>query len=137
MATAPTTAPAVPGVEIRAPFGPRYDEVLTKAAIEFLAKLARAFEDRRRELLERRVRVQRDIQDGHFPAFLAETAEVRAGDWRVASIPADLADRRVEITGPVDRKMIINALNSGARVFMADFEDANAPTWANNLQGQV
>jgi malate synthase len=142
MATVPRSpaspaAPAVPGVEVRAPFGPRYDEVLTAPALAFLAQLARAFEDRRRELLARRVRVQREIQDGRFPDFLAETAGVRVGDWRVASIPADLADRRVEITGPVERKMIINALNSGAKVFMADFEDANAPTWANNLEGQV
>jgi malate synthase len=126
-----------PGVEIRAPSGPRYDEILTPPALEFVAKLARSFEDRRRELLARRGEVQRDIQAGRMPDFLPETAAVRAAGWTVASIPADLADRRVEITGPVERKMVINALNSGAKVFMADFEDANAPTWANNVEGQV
>ena len=130
-----TTNP--PGVEIRAPLGPRYDEILTPAALEFLARLARRFEDRRRELLARRIDVQRAIHAGQSPDFLPETAAVRDGEWTVASIPPDLADRRVEITGPVERKMIINALNSGAKVFMADFEDANAPTWTNNVEGQV
>ncbi len=140
MTATPTRSPippTVPGVEIRAPLGPRYDEILSAPAVAFLAQLARAFEDRRRELLARRVTVQREIQDGRFPDFLPDTASVRAGDWRVAAIPPDLLDRRVEITGPVERKMVINALNSGARVFMADFEDANAPTWANNLEGQI
>ena len=136
--TAPSSPPsAVPGVEIRAPLGARHDEILTTPALAFLAKLARAFEDRRRDLLARRVVVQREIQDGRFPDFLADTAAIRDADWTVADIPVDLLDRRVEITGPVERKMIINALNSGAKVFMADFEDANSPTWANNLDGQV
>jgi len=132
-----TTPPTVAGVEIRAPLGPRHDEILTAPALTFLAKLARTFEERRRDLLARRVTVQREIQDGRFPDFLTETAAVRAAEWTVAEAPADLRDRRVEITGPVERKMIINALNSGAKVFMADFEDANAPTWANNVDGQV
>ena len=130
-----TNLPA--GVEIRAPSGPRYDEILTTRALEFVATLARRFEDRRRELLARRADVQRAIQEGRSPDFLPETAAVRDAEWTVASIPPDLADRRVEITGPVERKMIINALNSGAKVFMADFEDSNAPTWANNVEGQV
>jgi malate synthase len=132
-----TTASPVPGVQILAGIGPRYDEILAPPALEFVAKLARAFEDRRRELLARRVEVQRAIQAGTMPDFLPATAAVRNAEWTVASIPPDLADRRVEITGPVERKMVINALNSGAKVFMADFEDANAPTWANNIEGQV
>src|ERR1041385_4418303 len=112
-------------------------EVLTDPASLFLQKLARKFEPRRRELLGRRAVRQQQIDSGQMPDFLPETAAIRAGDWKVAPIPADLQDRRVEITGPVERKMIINALNSGANVFMADFEDSNAPTWRNNLEGQV
>lgn len=131
------TALAPTGVEIRGPvFGARA-EILTRDAIEFLAKLARQFEGRRRELLERRVARQQEIAEGHLPDFLPETKEIREGDWTVAPIPDDLQDRRVEITGPVERKMVINALNSGANIFMADFEDSNTPTWNNNLQGQI
>src|SRR6266852_2584340 len=111
--------------------------VLTSEAQAFLLKLAAAFEPRRQELLARRRTVQQDIDNGKLPDFLPETAEIRQGDWKVASIPNDLRNRRVEITGPVDRKMIINALNSGANVFMADFEDSNSPTWTNNLDGHV
>ena len=111
--------------------------VLTTDATAFLQRLARRFEPSRRELLARRVARQRDIDLGRMPDFLPETAPVRAADWKVAPIPADLQDRRVEITGPVERKMIINALNSGASVFMADFEDSNSPTWRNNLEGQL
>jgi malate synthase len=103
----------------------------------FLQEMARKFEPRRRDLLARRVARQHEINAGKMPDFLPETAAVRAADWKVAPIPADLQDRRVEITGPVDRKMIINALNSGASVFMADFEDSNSPKWRNNLEGQV
>ena len=110
--------------------------VLTPEAQAFLAKLAGKFESRRQELLARRRTVQQDINDGKFPDFLPETAGIRQSDWKVAPIPKDLLDRRVEITGPVDRKMIINALNSGANVFMADFEDSNTPTWSNNIEGQ-
>ena len=99
-------------------------------------KLAARFESRRQELLARRRAVQREIDHGKFPHFLPETAEIRQSEWKVAPIPKDLLDRRVEITGPVDRKMIINALNSGASVFMADFEDSNSPTWSNNIEGQ-
>jgi malate synthase len=125
------------GVEIRGPMGPRYDEVLTLEALELLGDLHRRFDGRRLELLEaRRVRQER-FDAGELPDFLPETAHIRAGNWKVGTIPADLLDRRVEITGPVDRKMIINALNSGAKVFMADFEDATSPTWANLLEGQI
>jgi malate synthase len=112
-------------------------EILTPEASRFLTKLAREFEPRRRELLERRQTRQKEIDAGVMPDFLAERAEIRKSSWTVAPIPRDLLDRRVEITGPVDRKMIINALNSGANVFMADFEDSNSPTWMNNLEGQA
>lgn len=127
----------VAGVSIRGPLAARYDEVLTPGALSFLADLHRQFERRRRDLLELRRECQARFDAGELPDFLAETNAVRAGDWTIAPVPADLRDRRVEITGPVDRKMIINALNSGARVFMADFEDANAPTWSNNIEGQI
>jgi malate synthase len=113
------------------------DRVLTAQAIAFVEDLTRRFRPRIDELLARRRAVQERYNNGERPDFLADTAEVRAGDWRVGSVPADLQDRRVEITGPVDRKMIINALNSGAQVFMADFEDATSPTWANLVTGQA
>src|SRR5580698_2109708 len=112
-------------------------DILTPEAQAFLTKLAAEFEPRRQELLARRQVVQEEIDHGKLPEFLPETAEIRERDWRVAPIPKDLLDRRVEITGPTDRKMIINALNSGANVFMADFEDSNSPTWQNLLEGQV
>jgi malate synthase len=111
-------------------------DILTPDARAFLLKLAARFESRRQELLARRQMVQKEIDQGKFPDFLPETAAIRQSDWKVAAIPKDLRDRRVEITGPVDRKMIINALNSGANVFMADFEDSNSPTWTNNIEGQ-
>ena len=111
-------------------------EILTPEANSFLTKLAREFEPRRQELLKRRRLRQQQIDAGQMPGFLPETAPIRAAEWKVAPIAHDLLDRRVEITGPVDRKMIINALNSGANVFMADFEDSNSPTWQNNLEGQ-
>ncbi len=125
------------GVEIHGPLADRYDEILTPEALAFLAGLHRTFDARRLALIAARAERQTRLDAGELPDFLAETKAVRDGDWRVAPIPADLLDRRVEITGPVDRKMIVNALNSGAKVFMADFEDANAPTWANNLEGQI
>ncbi len=112
------------------------NDILTPEAKAFLLKLAARFEPRRQELLARRKGVQREIDNGKFPNFLTETAKIRESEWKVAPIPKDLLDRRVEITGPVDRKMIINALNSGANVYMADFEDSNTPTWSNNLEGQ-
>ena len=109
---------------------------ISPEAASFVSMLHREFNPRREELLARRERVKRELDAGKLPEFPADTREVREREWTVAPIPADLMDRRVEITGPVDRKMIINALNSGANVFMADFEDANSPTWANNLEGQ-
>jgi malate synthase len=124
-------------VELTGAASPSAARVLTPEALDFLALLQREFDDRRRALLDaRRARDARIAAGGRYD-FLAETAHVREGDWRVAPAPADLDDRRVEITGPVDRKMLINALNSGARVFMADFEDATSPTWANVVEGQA
>ena len=111
--------------------------IVTPEARSFLIRMAQEFEPRRQEILTRRQRRQREIDRGKMPDFLPETAHIRAQDWKVAPIPHDLLDRRVEITGPVDRKMIINALNSGANVFMADFEDSNSPTWRNNVEGQA
>src|SRR5204863_6765940 len=111
--------------------------VLTKEAVNFLGSLMHEFEARRQDLLERRRVRQAEIDAGRMPDFLPETAAIRQQEWRVAPIPKDLMDRRVEITGPVDRKMVINALNCGASVFMADFEDANTPTWENMVSGQV
>src|SRR5574338_467856 len=116
---------------------PAETAILTPEASAFLRKLSAHFEHRRQELLTRRQVVQQEIDKGKMPDFLAETESIRKADWKVASIPKDLLDRRVEITGPVDRKMIINALNSGASVFMADFEDSNSPTWRNNIEGQL
>jgi len=124
-------------ISIDAPVTPEFEQILQPEALQFLAELHAAFEPRRRELLERRVQRQREIDGGALPAFLAETESIRKGDWKVAPIPRDLEDRRVEITGPVDRKMIINALNSGASCYMADFEDSNSPTWENNVSGQI
>ncbi len=115
---------------------PTQTAILSAEAQAFLTKLSAKFEPRRQQLLARRKEVQQKLDSGWTPDFLTETADVRKGDWKVAPIPKDLLDRRVEITGPVDRKMIINALNSGANVFMADFEDSNSPTWNNNLDGQ-
>src|SRR5579883_672954 len=134
-----STRPIVsaPALQITASITGRHAEILTPQALQFVASLGAEFEARRQELLARRRVRQAEIDAGQLPDFLAETAEIRAQEWTVAPIPADLQDRRVEITGPVDRKMIINALNSGANVFMADFEDANSPTWHNNIDGQV
>ena len=113
------------------------ESVLTDDAVAFLTELEGRFGPRRRQLLDaRHARAQR-LRDGELPDFLPETKDVREGDWRVAPVPAELQDRRVEITGPVDRKMVINALNSGAKMFMADFEDSNSPTWQNCIEGQV
>lgn len=114
-----------------------FAEILTPKALAFVSKLEAAFGQRRRDLLQRREERQAEIDAGKFPDFLPETAVIRSSDWTVAPIPEDLQDRRVEITGPVDRKMIINALNSGANVFMADFEDSHSPTWQATLEGQI
>ncbi|MBV6487917.1 MAG: malate synthase A [Pseudorhodoplanes sp.] len=124
-------------VALKGRIGPRYREILTPEALDFLAALHRAFEGRRRRLIAARAVRQKRFDVGELPDFLSETRAVRDHEWQIAPIPADLQDRRVEITGPVDRKMVVNALNSGANVYMADFEDANAPTWANNIEGQI
>jgi malate synthase len=124
-------------VEILGPSGPRHEEILTPKALDFVASLHERFDDRRRALLDVRAARQTEFDAGKRPAFLPESSEARSGSWRVAAPPPDLMDRRVEITGPVERKMMINALNSGARVFMADFEDSASPTWPNVVQGQV
>ena len=121
---------------ITAPATDLQESILTREAVDLIAGLARTFEPRRRELLEARRARQRELDAGVMPDFLPATAHIRQSEWTVAPIPADLQDRRVEITGPVDRKMIINALNSGANVFMADFEDSNSPTWQNTIEGQ-
>jgi len=135
----PMTTPSrsMQGLQISAPAHPQQPEILTPEALEFLAALHRNFNPRRLELLSERADRQKRIDAGEKPDFLLGTRHIRESDWSVAPIPADLRDRRVEITGPVDRKMIINALNSGARVFMADFEDSNTPTWVNQVEGQV
>jgi malate synthase len=126
-----------PPAQVASPVEGRAVEILTAEALAFLAELHRRFDARRRDLLAARAARQQRFDAGESPDFLPHTRDVREGDWRVASIPADLLDRRVEITGPTDRKMMINALNSGARVFMADFEDATSPTWANLIEGQI
>ncbi len=131
------TSALPPGVEIRAPMHPRFDEILSAEALAFLARLHRAFEPRRRDLLLARAARQARIDAGEMPDFLAETRAVREGEWKIAPLPAALKCRRVEITGPVERKMIINALNSGADSYMADFEDSNSPNWFNQVQGQA
>jgi len=125
------------GIEVTAAISSEFAEILTPEALNFVAKLARTFEDSRQELLQRRVQRQAEIDAGKLPDFLPETEHIRQADWTIAPLPVDLQDRRVEITGPVDRKMVINALNSGAKVFMADFEDAHSPTWEGTIQGQI
>src|SRR5215469_10475673 len=116
---------------------PGYEKVLTPSAIAFIAELERKFGAERRRLLARRADIQRRLDIGWKPDFLPETKAIRNGNWRVAPIPRDLRDRRVEITGPTDRKMVINALNCGANVYMADFEDATTPSWDNLVEGQA
>src|SRR5205085_11678673 len=130
-------SPLPSGVEVLGEITPAFSEILTPEALAFVAKLQRHFGTRRKQCLERRQERQRRLDQGEGLDFLPETKLIREGDWKCASIPADIQDRRVEITGPTDRKMIINALNSGAKVFMADFEDANAPTWRNMVEGQI
>ncbi|MCZ6598727.1 MAG: malate synthase A, partial [Planctomycetota bacterium] len=126
-----------PGVRLLGSTPPELASVLTPGALAFAAGLHRRFGARRAELLAARRAVQRRLDGGWRPDFLPETRSLRAADWRVAPPPGDLLDRRVEITGPVDRKLVINALNSGANVFMADFEDASSPTWENTIRGQI
>jgi malate synthase len=132
-----TIQPLPAGLAIKAPVGAAYAEILSPEALAFVTNLARQFEPRRQELLAARVVRQKEFDAGVLPDFLASTKQIRDGAWVVAPCPADIQDRRVEITGPTDRKMVINALNSGANTFMADFEDANCPTWANMIEGQI
>src|SRR5580658_7558112 len=129
--------PDAAGIEIHAQPGGRQAEILNADALAFVAGLHRRFNRRRLELMARRAERQKLLDAGQLPEFLPETKSVRDGDWKVAPIPEDLLDRRVELTGPVDRKMIVNALNSGASVFMADFEDATSPMFANMIEGQA
>ena len=125
------------GVEIHGAVTPEFAQILTADAIAFVAKLHRAFEPRRQELLAARAARQKAFDAGKLPDFLPDTKKIRDAEWKIADQPKDMLDRRVEITGPTDRKMVINAMNSGASTFMADFEDANCPTWANMIDGQV
>ncbi len=125
------------GVEINAAITPAFREILTDEAVAFVAKLQRTFGQRRLDLLAARVTRQTEFDAGKLPDFLPETKSIREGDWQIAPQPKDMLDRRVEITGPTDRKMVINALNCGALTFMADFEDANCPTWHNMIDGQI
>ena len=129
--------PQLANIQITEPVTPESAEILTPEAMHFVATLIRAFAARREELLQRRVQRQAEIDSGKLPDFLPETEHIRTSEWTIAPVPADLQDRRVEITGPVERKMIINALNSGAKVFMADFEDAFSPTWKGTIEGQI
>ena len=125
------------GVEILGHLEPGYREILDHDALSFLAGLHRRFDRRRQSLLRKRKERAAELDAGAFMIFPHETADIRASEWTVRPAPADLQDRRVEITGPVDRKMVVNALNSGAKCFMADFEDATAPLWDNLVQGQI
>ena len=129
------TAPE--GIEIKGAYTSEYAEILSSEALTFIAKLQRKFNKTRKELLQKRVERQQEIDAGKMPDFLIETQKIRESEWTIDPLPSDLLDRRVEITGPVERKMVINALNSGAKVFMADFEDSNAPTWTNVIEGQI
>lgn len=125
------------GVKVVGQLRPGYEEILSSDALQFIGELERNFGQRRKELLQNRDKRQQEFDQGKRPDFLPETRHIRESDWTIDPIPEDLKDRRVEITGPVDRKMIINALNSGAKMFMACFEDATSPTWDNMIQGQI
>ncbi|MDA8108202.1 MAG: malate synthase A, partial [Betaproteobacteria bacterium] len=125
------------GVQITGKITPEFSQILTREALAFVARLQRAFGERRQKLLARRAARQKEFDAGKLPDFHAETRHVRESEWKIAAQPKDMLDRRVEITGPTDRKMVINALNSGASTFMADFEDANCPTWFNMVDGQI
>ncbi len=132
----PTQLPPA-GIEVLGDAAPQFAAILTPPALAFVAKLGRKFEGRRRELMQLRARRQAEFDAGGLPDFLPETQHIRDTEWSVAPAPRDLQDRRVEITGPTDRKLVINALNCGANVFMADFEDSNTPTWENMIDGQI
>ncbi len=130
-------APRAKGVAVTGAMRPRFNEIITPAALEFLAGLHRKFDRRRKELMQRRADRQHRFDAGELPDFLPDTKAIREQGWKIGPIPKDLLDRRVEITGPVDRKMVVNALNSGAQVYMADFEDACSPSWENLIEGQL
>src|SRR6056297_919886 len=125
------------GIELLGTMHEGFDEILTPDALQFVAALHREFTPRVHGLLKAREERQARIDAGEMPDFLEETREIRESEWKVTAAPADLQDRRVEITGPTDRKMVINALNSGAKVFMADCEDSMTPNWYNVVQGQI
>ena len=129
--------PRAKGVVVTGPMRPRFNEIITPAALDFLAGLHRKFDKRRRELMQRRADRQHRFDAGELPDFLPDTKAIREQGWKIGPVPKDLRDRRVEITGPVDRKMVVNALNSGAQVYMADFEDACSPSWENLVEGQL
>jgi malate synthase len=131
------SVPLPQGVTLSGPVTSQFAEILTPQALAFVARLHRQFDSRRQELLARRAARQKEFDSGALPDFLAATRKIRESEWKVAPQPKDLLDRRVEITGPTDRKMVINALNCGASTFMADFEDANCPTWHNMIDGQI
>jgi malate synthase len=125
------------GIKVKGEMKPGFEEILTPKALQFLEQLERRFGEKRKQLLQNREKKQQKINEGNLPSFLPETESIRQSDWKISPIPKDLRDRRVEITGPVDRKMVINALNSGAKCFMACFEDATSPTWSNVIEGQL
>src|SRR4051794_24137976 len=125
------------GIEVVGGLKAQYDGILTNEALKFIEDLEKRFGARRMELLQYREKRQEEMNNGHLPDFLPETKHIRNGDWAIAPLPRDLQDRRIEITGPTDRKMVINALNSGAKIFMADCEDATSPTWENIVEGQI
>jgi malate synthase len=125
------------GINLSVPVSPEQSGILTAEALAFIAELERKFEPVRLSLLENRVKRQAELEAGKLPDFLDKTASVRNGDWSIAPVPAELMDRRVEITGPAERKMLINGLNAGASVYMADLEDSMTPTWHNVIEGQI
>src|SRR5258706_7198655 len=131
------SGPLPQGVSISGQITPELPEIVTPEPLAFIARLHRQFDARRKELLARRAARQKEFDAGVLPDFLIDTKKIRESDWQISPQPKDLLDRRVEITGPTDRKMVINALNCGASTFMADFEDANCPTWFNMIDGQV
>src|ERR687896_486307 len=126
----------VEGVVFTSPIPDEFTEILSPEAVAFVAKLSRRFSGRVEEILWKRAKRQERIDAGEMPDFLPETRHIRESDWKIAPVPDDLQDRRVELTGPPDTKMTINALNSGAKAWLADFEDANCPTWHNMLESQ-
>ncbi len=130
-------ATTVDGLTFTQPNGEQEQQVLTAEAVEFLTELVTRFTPQRNKLLAARIHQQQEIDNGKLPGFISETASIRHGEWKISGIPEDLQDRRVEITGPVERKMVINAMNANVKVFMADFEDSLAPDWQKVIDGQI